>query len=275
VSTFAIGDLQGCFATLEQLLNRISFNPQRDRLWFVGDLVNRGSGSLECLRFVRSLGDRAVSVLGNHDLHLLAINHGITTPGKLDTLDSILSAPDRHDLLDWLRWRPLFHVDGKYALVHAGLLPEWSWKQARLLSDEISTALSGDHPEVLLGGMYGNTPDRWSESLVGIDRARVVINAMTRMRILDQHGRMNLQFKGEERDIPPGHMPWFDAPTERRDDKILIAGHWSALGIKIKPNFIGLDSGCIWGGDLSAFCLETREVIQVPCAEIKRPLGWD
>jgi bis(5'-nucleosyl)-tetraphosphatase (symmetrical) len=268
MSTYAIGDLQGCFLTLKALLAKIKFNPAQDRLWFVGDLVNRGAGSLACLRFVKSLGDRAVVVLGNHDLHLLAIAEGVAKTKALDTLDEILNAPDRDALLDWLRAQKLLHVEGKFAMVHAGLLPQWNWSQSRALAGEAEEMLRGKHYRHFLENMYGNNPDKWRDDLEGDERLRVILNAMTRMRAITADGRMNLKFKSGLADMPKDLQPWFTLPHQRDDDVAVLAGHWSALGLHITPNFIGLDSGCVWGRELTAMRLEDRAIFQVPSQEI-------
>jgi len=275
MSTYAIGDLQGCFLSLQALLQKIDFKRSSDRLWFVGDLVNRGTGSLECLRFVRELGPDSVVVLGNHDLHLLALAEGFCKAGEHDTLQDVLTAPDCEDLLFWLRRQKMLHIEGAYAMVHAGLLPAWTWQLAQSLALEVETALRGPRYRQLLQDMYGNKPDRWQDDLSGADRMRVVINAMTRMRVLDINGRMDLKFKGDIGNLPQGLMPWFEAPTARAADRTVLAGHWSALGLRNTAHFVGIDSGCIWGHELTAFRLEDRTVFQVPCNEAKLPAGWD
>ncbi len=275
MSTYAIGDLQGSFLSLQRLLQKIAFLPGRDRLWFVGDLVNRGAGSLECLRFVRELGTSAVTVLGNHDLHLLALAEGLGKPGTKDTLQAILAAPDRDELLDWLRKQKLLHSEGSYVMVHAGLLPAWTWHKAQSLAAEVEMKLGGVHYREVLRDMYGDKPESWHEDLRGAERLRVIINAMTRMRIVDTTGRMDLKFKGDLQSVPSERTPWFAAPTVRSADRTVLAGHWSALGLYKTAHFVGLDSGCIWGRELTAFRLEDRAVFQVPCAETKLPDGWD
>jgi bis(5'-nucleosyl)-tetraphosphatase (symmetrical) len=275
MSTYAIGDLQGCFVTLQSLLRKVDFNPRTDRLWLVGDLVNRGPDSLACLRFVQGLGDAAVTVLGNHDLHLLAIASGLGKPGPMDTLQAILEAPDRDPLLDWLRSRKLLHIEGDYAMVHAGLLPSWTWQQAADLAAEVEESLRGNQYRQLLANMYGNEPVRWQEQLAESDRKRIVINAMTRMRALGEDGRMDLKFKGGPGTMPAGLRPWFEAATSRSTARIVIAGHWSALGLFRAKSFVGLDSGCVWGRELSAFRLEDQVIFQVPCAEQNLPADQD
>jgi bis(5'-nucleosyl)-tetraphosphatase (symmetrical) len=268
MSTYAIGDLQGCFLTLQALLAKIKFDANTDRLWFVGDLVNRGAGSFECLRFVKSLGDRAVVVLGNHDLHLLAIAEGVAKTKALDTLDEVLNAPDRDALLDWLRRQKLLHVEGKFAMVHAGLLPQWNWSQSRALAGEVEEMLRGKHYRHFLESMYGNNPDKWRDDLEGDERLRVILNAMTRMRAITADGRMNLKFKSGLAEMPKDLQPWFTLPHRRDGDVAVLAGHWSALGLHVTPNFIGLDSGCVWGRELTAIRLEDRAIFQVPSQEI-------
>ena len=265
MATYAVGDLQGCFEPLERLVESIGFDPARDRLWFVGDLVNRGPDSLRCLRFVRSLGPAAVTVLGNHDLHLVCVAEGIERARKRDTLDDVLAAPDRDELVAWLRTRPLMHVEEGFALVHAGLLPPWSVARARALAAEVEARLRGPDYRSLLARMYGDEPDRWSEDLGGIERLRVVINAMTRMRVIDRDGAMVLGFKGEPGEASDAWTPWFDAPGRASGEHTVVFGHWSALGLTLRPDVIGLDSGCVWGRSLSAVRLEDRALFQVPC----------
>ena len=275
MATYAIGDLQGCFRTLQSLLEKIGFNRDGDKLWFVGDLVNRGPGSLECLRFIRSLDDRAIAVLGNHDLHLLALSEGFAKPGRHDTLQPILDATDRNDLLTWLRHRPLLHAEGNFVLVHAGLMPQWHLEFAVELAGNVERKLRGPDYSELLANMYGNEPAAWSEDLKGVARRRLTINAMTRMRVLKSNNELDLSFKGEIEHLPAGSSPWFERRHASFVEKTIIAGHWSALGLCIMENFVGLDTGCVWGRELTAFRLEDRKVFQVPCAEEIIPDGWD
>lgn len=271
MSTYAIGDLQGCFISLQALLTKIDFDNTHDRLWLVGDLVNRGPGSLECLRFVSSLGNRATVVLGNHDLHLLAVAEGLGKVGKYDTIQPILDAPDRADLLDWLCQQKLLHVDSRYVMVHAGLLPQWSLAKALAIAGEIESSMRGRHRRVFLKHMYGNHPRRWADNLTGSDRLRLATNAMTRMRVLDNTDELDLEFKGKLAEIPSGLTPWFTKRHPSFADKTIVAGHWSALGLYISENFIGLDSGCVWGQQLTACRLEDRAIFQVACAEKNIP----
>ena len=212
MAIYAVGDIQGCHAELVQLLDRINFDQATDRLWLVGDLVNRGPGSLEVLRLVRSLGDSAITVLGNHDLHLLAVAEGAAELHRTDTLDGILDAPDREELLHWLRNQRLLHAQDGYVLVHAGLLPQWSVSQAAGLAREAEAALRGDDYAIFMKRMYGNTPDHWDDSLTGYKRLRVIVNAFTRLRICSKAGEMEFRFKGEVEKIPAGYQPWFDIP---------------------------------------------------------------
>ena len=260
MATYAFGDVQGCFDELKQLLTKVDFQRQ-DRAWFVGDLVNRGPKSLEVLRFVRDLGERAVVVLGNHDLHLVAQHEGFERPRKDDTFHDVLGAPDRRALVDWLRTRPMMHVEGGFAMVHAGLLPQWSIEKANSLGNEVAEALAGPNYREFLKNMYGSKPDRWDDALTGWDRLRVIVNAMTRMRFCDGQGRIDLQGKGIQ--PPPGYSRWYE--TRSKDPCTIVFGHWSQLGLVREAGVVGLDSGCVWGGALSALRLEDRALHQVAC----------
>jgi bis(5'-nucleosyl)-tetraphosphatase (symmetrical) len=266
MATFAIGDVQGCFAELEHLLGEIGFSPSRDRLWFVGDLVNRGPRSLEVLRFAKELGEGAVVVQGNHDLHLLGLAVGRARPREGDTCDDVLSAPDRDELLDWLRFRPLLHVEDEYAMVHAGLLSPWSIAQARELAAEVEAELRAGRHRQFLAGLRGSRPNAWDEGLRGMDRLRVIVNAMTRMRLCSADGAMELRCKGEVEQAPPGFVPWFEVPGRRSRGVPVICGHWSALGLRLERDLLALDTACVWGGALTAVRLEDRRLYQVPCA---------
>jgi bis(5'-nucleosyl)-tetraphosphatase (symmetrical) len=265
LATYAIGDIQGCCTEFRQLLEQVRFDPQRDRLWLVGDLVNRGPDSLGVLRLVKSLGDAAITVLGNHDLHLLAVAAGAAELHRSDTLDDILHAPDRDELLAWLRTRYLLHVEQDRVLVHAGLLPQWNIAQARQLALEVEAALRGEHYHEFLVRMYGNHPDCWDDGLTGFKRLRVITNSFTRLRICSAQGEMEFRFKGDPERIPAGYLPWFDVPGRASADACIICGHWSALGLKVTPNLIALDTGCLWGGALTAIRLEDRAITRVPC----------
>jgi bis(5'-nucleosyl)-tetraphosphatase (symmetrical) len=265
MATYAIGDLQGCFDPLQELVEQLEFDVARDRLWFVGDLVNRGPQSLQVLRYVKSLGEAAICVLGNHDLHLLMVAEGRVRAHSKDTLDEILRASDRNELLDWVRRRPIVHVESGYVLVHAGLLPSWDAGRAAELGREVEQALRGPAWRELMAHMYGNQPDQWDDSLAGYDRLRTIINAMTRLRICDAGGRMEFSHKGRLEDIPTGYVPWFDVPGRASASSTVVCGHWSALGLRTDGNLLALDSGCLWGRSLSAVRLEDRRVYQVPC----------
>jgi bis(5'-nucleosyl)-tetraphosphatase (symmetrical) len=262
VAIYAIGDIQGCLTAFQQLLERIHFNPAADQLWLVGDLVNRGEDSAGVLRLVKSLGDAAITVLGNHDLHLLAVACGTADKHRSDTLGELLNAPDRDELLDWLRRRPLLHAQDGHVLVHAGLLPSWSAIKAQQLAREVEAVLRGDDYRVLLAQMYGNTPNAWDDMLTGYDRLRVIINAFTRLRVCTPQGEMEFKFKGKLQDVPSGYLPWFDIPDRASASALVVCGHWSALGLKMMPNLLALDSGYLWGGALTAVRLEDRQVFQ-------------
>ena len=274
MAIYAVGDIQGCHTELVQLLEKIRFNPAQDKLWLVGDLVNRGADSLQVLRLVKSLGNSAITVLGNHDLHLLAVAGGVSRLHRGDTLDEILNAPDREELLFWLRNQRLMHVENDFVLVHAGLLPGWSVGQALNLAYEVETALKGSNYVDFLEHMYGNKPAGWDDSLTGYSRLRVITNALTRMRICTVSGEMEFDFKAEIQNIPDGYLPWFDVPHRANADATVIFGHWSALGLMIKPDAIALDTGCLWGGPLTAIRLDDREVIQVDCANPAVAKHW-
>ena len=267
MATYAIGDVQGCFGELRRLLDEIRFGKQ-DRLWFVGDLVNRGPKSLAVLRFVQDLGDRAITVLGTHDLHLVTQFEGFERPRKDDTFQDVLAAPDARALVDWLRQRPMMHVAGDYAMVHAGLLPQWTVEKAVALGSEVEEALRGPDYRAFLANMYGSKPDEWSDSLTGWDRLRVIVNTMTRLRFCTAQGRMEFHAKGKR--PPAGYAAWFDL---RKDAQTIVCGHWSALGLKLTAKLAALDSGCVWGGELSALRLEDRALFRVPCAGYQAPGG--
>lgn len=266
MAIYAIGDVQGCYEPLQRLLDRIRFDPAADTLWFVGDLVNRGPQSLETLRFVKSLASRAVTVLGNHDLHLLVVASGARKPHRGDTLDDILTASDRDELLAWLCHQKLMHVDAGYALVHGGLLPQWTIADALSLAGEVETALRSADAQTFFEQMYGNAPDAWDDTLSGYARLRVIVNAMTRLRLCDVAGRMEFAHKGAPENVPPGFMPWFDVPGRKSADTPVICGHWAALGRLVRPDLLAIDSGCVWGRALTAVRLEDRQLHDCDCA---------
>jgi bis(5'-nucleosyl)-tetraphosphatase (symmetrical) len=259
VSRIAIGDVQGCHAELLKLISRTGYSADRDRLWFTGDLVNRGPSSLETLRYVRSLGDNAITVLGNHDLHLLALALGGKRKLKSgDTLQDVLNAPDHDALLEWLLTRPLAHFDEASGdlLVHAGVVPQWSVEQTLALAREVEVALRAD-PRRLFENMYGDQPDKWHDALEGMDRLRFAINVLTRLRVCTPDGKVDLKMKGPAEEIRAPYRPWFVHDNRRTRTARVIFGHWSALGLVQQHNVIGLDTGCVWGGALTAINLDT------------------
>ena len=255
MSRHAIGDIQGCCDELRALLGRIGFSADRDRLWLVGDLVNRGPQSLEVLRYVRALGDNAVVVLGNHDLHLLAVACGVRNARRSDTLDEILGAPDRDVLLEWLATRPLAHFEAGDLMVHAGVVPQWTVETTLGLAREVELALRND-PRNLFEHMYGDDPDHWTSDLAGTDRLRFAINVLTRLRVCTKDGYVNLRLKGKPPAPGSSWLPWFDVGGRRTHGTRVVFGHWSALGLIVREDVIGLDSGCVWGGALTAVDLD-------------------
>ena len=271
MAQYAIGDVQGCFDALESMIARIDFDRSRDRIWFVGDLVNRGPQSLEVLRFVKSLGTSAITVLGNHDLHLVAVATGHARLDRSDTLQEILDAPDCAELIAWLRTRRLAYAEGGYLMVHAGLLPDWSESDVLRLAAEVESVLASSAYDAFVSKMYGDHPRRWSEDLRGPDRLRAIVNAMTRMRFCNAKGEMELKEKGGPECAPSGYFPWFDAPGRKTANLVLVCGHWSTLGYVQRPDLIALDSGCLWGGCLTAVRLNDRQVTQVACEPRVRP----
>lgn len=271
MATYAIGDIQGCYHSFRHLLEHINFNAAHDRLWLVGDLINRGPGSLETLRWVYQHRALVTSVLGNHDLHALAVAEGFAELHKHDTLQAILSAPDRDVLLQWLRQQPLMHAADGYLMVHAGLLPQWSGDEALALAAEVEAALNGSNYRDFLAGMYGNRPNQWHADVHGMDRLRLITNAMTRLRVCTANGEMDFKFKGKLAELPVGLMPWFDVPGRRSADSTIIFGHWSAMGLQQRPHLYALDSGCLWGGQLSALRLQDSKIFQVDCSPRDRP----
>lgn len=266
MATYAVGDIQGCVEPFRELLDRCGFDRARDRLWLTGDLVNRGPQSLEVLRFVRDLGDSVVAVLGNHDLHLLAVAHGAARLTPKDTLSAVLAAPDRDELLEWLAARPLLHYDAALnaVLVHAGLWPAWDLAQARTLAAEVEARLRAARAP-LLAQLYGDAPRRWDAMLAGPARWRFIVNVMARMRYLDDAGELDFAPKGPPGTQPVGRVPWFALPRATHATRIVF-GHWSSLGLLHAPNLLGIDSGCVWGGSLSGVRLEDGAVFRVRCS---------
>jgi bis(5'-nucleosyl)-tetraphosphatase (symmetrical) len=273
MSTYAVGDIQGCYHELRLLLEQIGFDDNNDRLLFTGDLVNRGPASLDTLRFVMQLGDRAVSVLGNHDLHLLAIACLDLPPKKKDTLDDILAAPDRDELLHWLRHRPLLHYDNTLdmTLIHAGLPPQWDLDTARACAGEMESVLRCDQYLDYFRHMYGNQPERWDASLQGWDRLRFITNCFTRLRYCSSDGRLALTAKGAPGSQPAGTLPWFEIADRRSQGMYVIFGHWSTLGLVQTDKVLALDTGCLWGGHLTAVRLEDGQVFQQDCCGYCQP----
>jgi bis(5'-nucleosyl)-tetraphosphatase (symmetrical) len=273
MARFAIGDVQGCATELRALLAQLKFSADRDQLWFVGDLVNRGPASLECLRLIRSLNANAVVVLGNHDLHLLARAFGAELRDKPgDTLTEILRAPDREVLLQWLLERPLAYQDPTHdeLLVHAGLVPQWTAPQTLALSQEVQRALLAA-PEDFFAHMYGDKPDLWTEELRGAERLRFIVNALTRLRVCTPEGRVALKAKGPPR-AGTGLLPWFEIAGRASRDTRIVFGHWSTLGFVNAHGVIGLDTGCVWGGSLTAVNLDQPiRPISVGCAGYQEP----
>lgn len=268
MATYAIGDIQGCYAELEKLLTQIEFNPAQDTLWFTGDLVNRGPRSLEVLRFVKSLGDKHITILGNHDLHLLAVAFGVRELHRGDTLNDILVAEDKDELLAWLLHRPLLHYDKStgFVMTHAGLAPAWSLAKSRQLAQEVESILRSDSAHEFFKNMYGNSPDYWDDKLTGFERMRCVINFFTRMRFCYADGRLDLAYKGEIAGKPNELIPWFDVPDRVNASEKIIFGHWAALGGKTDAaNVYPLDTGCVWGNCLTALRLEDEKRFSVRC----------
>ncbi len=264
---WVIGDVQGCCVSLESLLDLPDIKNDPDcELWFAGDLINRGPNSLRALRLIMSLGDRAKCILGNHDLHLLAVHAGIRRENRSDTIDDILCAADVESIIDWLRHRPLAYYEDGYLMVHAGILPEWSTKKTLKLAEEIGSALRDKNWKKYLQKMYGNEPNKWNDDLSGAKRRRVIINALTRMRMCTPDGAMDFGSKeAPSYSKNVNLLPWFDMPDRKTEEVTVIFGHWSTLGLMVKKNLLALDTGCVWGGKLTAIRLQDRKVLQVDC----------
>ncbi len=276
MSIYAIGDIQGCLDQLLRLLDKVQFNPDIDQLWFTGDLVNRGPKSLETLQFVRSLGSAAVTVLGNHDLHLLALAEGDKRyTNKFDTLLPIIESNQRDELLNWLRHRPLLHRDKElgYTLIHAGLPPQWSMDEAMVYARELESTLQSSDYRNFLSQMYGNEPAQWDDNLKGIDRLRFITNCFTRLRFCSDDGVLNLKSKGKIGSQPDGFSPWFRIAERKSRSERILFGHWSTLGIHSEDNVYPLDSGCLWGGELTALQIDCNppKRRQISCGESLAP----
>lgn len=270
---YLVGDLQGCCRPLERLLQTLDFSPSRDKLYVLGDLVNRGPDSLGVLKQLRSLGDAAVSLLGNHDLHLLAVAHGVRKPHRSDTLNEILNADDREAWLEWLRQRPLAVWEHGWLMVHAGVVPQWDAAKTVALAREVETMLRSQDLGDFLTQMYGNEPSRWSDDLTGVARWRCVVNCLTRVRFCQADGTMDFLTKEGLGATPAGYYPWFEVPGRLTEGVPIAFGHWSTLGLINRDDLMALDTGCVWGGQLTAVRVDgaTREVIQVPCEQYQKP----
>jgi bis(5'-nucleosyl)-tetraphosphatase (symmetrical) len=274
MALYAVGDVQGCYDELRALLDALRFDPAADTLWFTGDLVNRGPGSLATLRLVRDLGERAVSVLGNHDLHLLAVASGRSPLKRKDTLQAVLDAPDRDELLAWLRQRPLLHHDPALdlTLLHAGLPPQWSVAEARRYAAEVEAVLRDGDRDGYFAQMYGDTPACWDAGLAGWERLRFITNCLTRLRYCTADGSLALGPKGAPGSQPPGCLPWFEVPGRASAGERVVCGHWSALGLVERADLLALDTGCLWGGTLTAVRLDRPGgPWQVDCAGVLAP----
>ncbi len=255
MAIYAIGDIQGCYDQLLTLLDFIQFDKKSDQLWFAGDLVNRGPKSLETIRFVKSLGSSAVTVLGNHDLHLLATAFKQRKPHKKDSLTTILHAPDCDELLYWLRHQPLFHYNDDYCLLHAGLPPQWDFANTKAMANKAEKILQGDDHIEFFKNMYGDKPDKWHSDLKGMEKIRFIVNCFTRIRYCDKSGRLDFNHSGPLGSQPQHLIPWFEAPNRQSTDMKIIFGHWSTLGYHQSDNCYGIDTGCLWGGQLTAIKL--------------------
>jgi len=264
-----IGDLQGCCDPLDRLLDQAGFSASRDRLVVLGDLVNRGPASLPVLQRLAALGGSARCVLGNHDLHLLAVAHGVRRTHRSDTVQQVLDSPDRQYWLQWLRHQPLALMESGWLCVHAGLPPQWDTAQTLALAQEVGSVLAGDDLPAFLAAMYGNEPRRWDDGLRGADRLRFIVNALTRIRFCAEDGTLDLETKEGLEAAPAGLHPWFDTPGRRSAGQAIAFGHWSTLGLVNRPDLLGLDTGCVWGGSLSAARVDggRRELLQVPCMQ--------
>ncbi len=272
MTTFIIGDVHGCLEQLDQLLAIIDKEDPNAQLLFTGDIINRGPDSIGVLRRIMAMGDRAQTVLGNHDLHLLGIAAGIRKMKTGDTVKPIFDAPDSAELLDWFRTRPLAYPVGENGiLVHAGLLPQWTRKKALKLANELETVLRSKHWQALMAEMYGNKPDQWDDDLEGMDRLRCIINSFTRLRFCTPKGKMEFDAKLGPETAPEGYMPWFRVPKRKSSDALVIWGHWSTLGLVNEPNLLAVDTGCLWGGALTAVRLEDRAVFQVKSSGYRVP----
>ncbi|HXX73577.1 MAG TPA: symmetrical bis(5'-nucleosyl)-tetraphosphatase [Nitrospiraceae bacterium] len=266
MATYAIGDVQGCATQLRQLVDHINFDPTTDRLWFVGDLVNRGPASLAVLRFIKNLGSGARVVLGNHDLFLLAVAEGVVPLRRKDTIQDVLAAEDRPELLEWLRRQPFHHREGSYLMIHAGILPQWTIDETVRLAREVESVLSGPNYRALLETLFTGLTPRWDPSLDGDERSASIARVLTKLRTCSPTGDLS-GFSGPPDQAPAGYLPWFRHPHRRQTDITVVCGHWAALGLHVEENLIVLDSGCVWGNRLSAIRLDNRQIYQVSCSD--------
>ena len=273
---YLLGDVQGCADALERLLAEIGFSPSRDRLVLVGDLVNRGPASLAVLHRVAAFGDAATCLLGNHDLHLLAVAHGVRAQHRSDTFGDVLASPDLAAWLEWLAHCRLAHLECGWLCVHAGVVPQWDAAQTLALAAEVEALLSGPDLDAFLRVMYGNDPSRWDDTLGGADRWRFVVNVLTRIRFCTDDGTLDFKTKEGAGAAPPDHRPWFDVPGRRSEGQPIAFGHWSTLGLIERPDLLAIDTGCVWGGALTAVRVDggRRDVVQVRCEQAQRPGAW-
>lgn len=272
---YAIGDIQGCHAEFCELLDKLAFSPRHDTLWLVGDLVNRGPDSLAVLREVIALGASCEAVLGNHDFHLITVHAGIRRPHKGDTLDDVMAAPDRDELVAWLTARPLVVSNGTHTMVHAGFLPSWTVAEALARSAEVQAMLASPRARDFLEVLYGDEPRRWSDDLTGVDRLRVIVNTCTRLRFCRFDDTMEFKEKRGKDFRPSGFIPWFEQPARRSGGTTIVCGHWSTLGLMLADDVLMLDSGCVWGGELTAISLPDRRLVQVRsrAPRVAKPFG--
>ena len=270
---YLVGDVQGCNNALQQLLAELDFSPSRDRLVVLGDMVNRGPASLAVLQRLAALGSAATCLLGNHDLHLLAVAHGVRPLKRGDTVADVLQSPQREDWITWLRGQPLAHMEAGWLCVHAGVVPQWDTAQTLALAAEVQAVLSGPDLPGFLQVMYGDQPSRWADALQGAERWRFVVNTLTRIRFCSADGTLDFKTKEGAGGALPGFAPWFDAPGRRTAEQPMAFGHWSMLGLVNQPHLLGLDTGCVWGGALTAVRVDggRRDLLQVPCKQAQRP----
>lgn len=275
MATYVVGDIQGCNYAFQGLLAKINFDPLQDRLWLVGDVVNRGAGSLPVLRWIYEHQHCVTIVLGNHDLHAIMVMEGYAKAHRGDTLQDLLEGAEGAKLLTWLRHQRMAFAENEYLMVHAGVLPQWTAEATLSLASEVESALRTSDYKVFLAQMYGNLPNQWHDELQGIDRLRLITNALTRLRVCDESGAMEFKFKGVLEDVPQGYLPWFDVLSRKTTQTTILFGHWSALGLQQREKLYALDTGCLWGGYLSALRLEDKAVFQVKSDLRDAPIRLD